>query len=168
MKQESPALNFRVAVTLKMHIKQLILKSLSLVHVGITTRTIKVLQQSIGFGYDSGIENEVNLFIKEVRKFRLANPILLDVGANVGSWSKLVSSRLVNCEIHAFEPSMETFLELEKFAKSVSNVHIHNFGCGEEDSSRYLFYDELKSGKASLSKRDLKHLGIEFEKFESL
>jgi FkbM family methyltransferase len=129
---------------------------------------IQILQQSIGFGYDSGLKNEVNQFLKELNNFKIVNPIVLDVGANVGNWSKLVNSQLMSCEIHAFEPSRDTFFSLAEFAKIAPNVHIHNFACGEENTSRILYYDESMSGMASLSKRDLKHLNIDFEKFESV
>jgi FkbM family methyltransferase len=153
---------------LKICFKRFILSILSLLHLGISTRMIKVLQQSIGFGYDSGLKNEVNQFLKELNNFKIVNPILLDVGANVGNWSKLVNSQLMCCEIHAFEPSKETFFALAEFAKSVPNIYIYNFACGDENTSRNLYYDEVKSGMASLSKRNLKHLNIEFEKFESV
>ena len=153
---------------IKIHVKRLILMFLSLLPLGISTRMINVLQQSIGFGFDSGIKNEVNQFLKELNNFKIVNPTILDVGANVGNWSKLVNSKLMSCEIHAFEPSRETFFALAVFAKSVSNVHIHNFACGETNTSRNLYYDESKSGMASLSKRNLKHLNIDFEKFESV
>jgi FkbM family methyltransferase len=153
---------------LRKHVKRGILKLLSLLHLGISTRMINVLQQSIGFGFDSGIENEVNQFLKELNNFKIVNPIVLDVGANVGNWSKLVNSQLAGCEIHAFEPSKETFLALAEFAKRFSNIHIHNFACGEKNTLRNLYYDESKSGMASLSKRNLKHLNIDFERFESV
>ena len=94
--------------------------------------------------------------------------LILDVGANIGNWSRLVNSQLTNCEIYAFEPSRETFLALAEFANDEPNIHIHNFGCGERDASQNLYYDELKSGMASLSKRDLRHLNIDFEEFESV
>jgi FkbM family methyltransferase len=153
---------------IKIHVKRLILMLFSLLPLGISTRIINVLQQSIGFGFDSGIKNEVNQFLKKLNNFKIVNPTILDVGANVGNWSKLVNSKLMSCEIHAFEPSRETFFALAEFAKSVSNVHIHNFACGGENTSRNLYSDESKSGMASLSKRNLKHLNIDFEKFESV
>jgi FkbM family methyltransferase len=153
---------------LKLRADRLVLKFLSFINLGVRTRIIRVLQQSIGFGFDSGIKNEVNQFLKELKNFDIDKPIILDVGANIGNWSKLVNAQLVRCEIHAFEPSRETFFELAEFAKSVPNVQIHNFACGDENTSRNLYYDEVKSGMASLSKRNLKHLNIDFEKFESV
>ena len=153
---------------LRQIIKRWVLISLSLVHFKFTSRVIKVLQQSIGFGFDSGIKHEVEQFLEELDKFNLVKPVVLDVGANIGDWSKLVTSKLARVEIHAFEPSRETFLALKDAAKALPNVHIHNFGCGAEDSSRDLYFDEIKSGMASLSKRNLKHLNINFENFESV
>ncbi len=151
-----------------MYFKKSILLPLSLLHHRISTRMIKVLQQSIGFGYDSGLKNEVKQFLKELKNFKIVDPILLDVGANVGNWSKLVNSQLMCCEIHAFEPSRETFFALAESTKSFPNIRIHNFACGVENTSSNLYYDEVKSGMASLSKRNLKHLNIDFEKFENV
>ncbi len=155
-------------VNVKSAPKKMNLKLLSVIHPGITTRMIRALQQSIGFGFDSGIENEVNQFLEELNKFKLVKPVILDVGANIGIWSKLVNSSLVSCEIHAFEPSKETFFALEESVSGIPNIHVYNFGCGEETTSEILYYDEVKSGKASLSKRDLRHLNINFEEFESV
>ena len=150
------------------HAERWNLKLLSMVHPGVTRRMIRVFQQSIGYGFESGIINEVSHFLKELNNFKIVNPVILDVGANIGNWSRLVNSQLTNCEIYAFEPSRETFLALAEFANDEPNIHIHNFGCGERDASQNLYYDELKSGMASLSKRDLRHLNIDFEEFESV
>ena len=150
------------------HAERWNLKLLSMVHPGVTRRMIRVFQQSIGYGFESGIKNEVSHFLKELNNFKIVNPVILDVGANIGNWSRLVNSQLTNCEIYAFEPSRETFLALAEFANDEPNIHIHNFGCGERDASQNLYYDELKSGMASLSKRDLRHLNIDFEEFESV
>jgi FkbM family methyltransferase len=153
---------------LKVHLKKWVLKLIAVIHPGVTTRMIRVLEQSIGFGFDSGIENEVNQFLKELNKFKLVDPIILDVGANIGTWSKLINSALISSEIHAFEPSRQTFFALEESVSGIPNIHAYNFGCGEESTSQILYYDEVKSGMASLSKRDLRHLNINFEEFESV
>jgi hypothetical protein len=96
-------------------------------HPKITHKLIKILQQSLGFGLDSGIRNEVTQFSQEVLKFHVKNPVILDVGANIGIWSKLINSEIEQCIIHAFEPSKETFLVLEESTKNIPNLHIYNF-----------------------------------------
>ena len=57
---------------------------LSFLQPRVTHNVIRYLQQSIGFGLDSGIENEVSIFTKLSKQWNLTNPVILDVGANVG------------------------------------------------------------------------------------
>ncbi len=141
---------------------------LSLISLRVTIVLIKVLQQRVGFGYDSGLRSEVDRFAREAQKFKLQNPVVLDVGANLGAWSNEFNSRVKNCVIHAFEPSKETYLSLVESTEESPNINVYNFGLGNVNNSQRLYFDEEKSGMASLSKRDLKHLGVEFEKFENV
>jgi FkbM family methyltransferase len=57
---------------------------------------------------------------------------------------------------------------LVESTKESPNINVYNFGLGGANNSQKLYYNEEKSGLASLSKRDLKHFGIEFEKFENV
>ena len=88
--------------------KKTILTSLSLLHPKFTRILIRILQQRIGFGYDSGLTTEVIRFSKEAQKFKVENPVVLDIGANIGTWSIALNSQVINCAIHAFEPSKVT------------------------------------------------------------
>ncbi len=153
---------------IKKQLHHILIWLLSFLHQRITHNVIRFLQQSIGFGLDTGIDNEVSIFAKLSKDKNLSNPIILDVGANVGKWSTLVSAQFPSSQIYAFEPSLETFLELEANLKDHKNVKVFNFGLGEQNSTEVLYYDEAKSGKASLSKRNLKHLNIMFDETESI
>ena len=144
------------------------LKLLSWVNPRVTSSLIRIFQQSIGFGYDSGLNSEVNQFAFELKKFKVENPVVLDIGANIGTWSIALNSQVTNCAIHAFEPSKVTYLSLLEATKEFPNINVYNFGLGNAKDLQKLYYDEEKSGMASLSKRDLKHLGVEFEKFENV
>ena len=148
--------------------KKAILTSLSLLHPKFTRILIRILQQRIGFGYDSGLTSEVVRFSKEAQKFNVKNPVVLDVGANVGSWSNEFNHRVKDCVIYAFEPSRETYLSLVEATKESPNINVYHFGLGNSNNSQKLYYDEEKSGMASLSKRDLKHRGVDFEKSENV
>jgi FkbM family methyltransferase len=165
MKQIFPKNPWQVR-SFKRILKRFALRICAQIHNKIVLNLIKVLQQSIGFGYDSGIENETRQFSKEIAKFNIKIPVILDVGANIGQWSLLINSNIAECEIYAFEPAKETFQILKEKTEGFSNIHALNYGCGEANGSNYLFYDEVKSGMASLSKRNLEHLNLNFEEFE--
>jgi hypothetical protein len=110
---------------------RLILGYFSQLGYRVAQQLMRILHKVLGFGYDSGLENEVTHFSKEVAKFNLTKNVILDVGANIGKWSKLVNDSIVGCEIHAFEPAKETFEILAKSILSFPNIHPHNYGCGE-------------------------------------
>lgn len=96
------SLKLQLTALAKRSAKMTILSSLSLLHPKFAKVLIGVFQQSIGFGYDSGLNREVNQFAIELEKFKVKNPVVLDVGANIGSWSKEFNSRVQECVIHAF------------------------------------------------------------------
>lgn len=54
---------------------------------------------------------------------------LFDVGANKGSYSKMVREINNNCDIHAFEPVQKTYNELIMNTKGL-NIILNNFGLG--------------------------------------
>jgi FkbM family methyltransferase len=135
---------------------------------GLISNVIKLFQQSIGFGYDSGIQNEVKVFSLALSQLKIEKPVILDVGANLGDWSKAIKAHFPVAEIHAFEPSGVTYIELTKALQEFANISTHNFGFGEIEQSQPLFYDNEKSGMASLYRRDLRHISIEFDKFEKV
>lgn len=53
---------------------------------------------------------------------------IFDVGANIGEWSRLVSTMNRGCKIHAFELVPQTYEILLKNAKDLNNVITNNFG----------------------------------------
>jgi hypothetical protein len=125
-------------------VKKLALRLISILGAGLTSKAIRLLQQSIGFGYDSGIQNEVKIFSIELSKFKIEKPVILDVGANLGEWSKTVKTYFPKAEIHAFEPSKATFLDLVESLRESENVSTYNFGLGEAEQSQLLFYENEK------------------------
>jgi len=55
-----------------------------------------------------------------------------------------------------------------EFTNGVPSIKIYNFGCVEENASQNLYFNDMKSRMASLLKRNLRLLDINFEVFESL
>ena len=162
------SLKLQLTSVAKRSAKKSILFFLSLLHPRFVKILIGVFQQSIGFGYDSGLSSEVVRFSREAQKFSIKNPVVLDVGANIGSWANEYNSQVKDCVIYAFEPSRETYLSLVEATKGMPNINVYQFGLGNSNNSQKLYYDEEKSGMASLSKRDLRHRGVEFEKSENV
>ena len=141
---------------------------ISILNPWLISHVIRLFQQSIGFGYDSGIRNEVKVFSVALSKMKIEKPVILDVGANLGDWSKAIQAYFPIAEIHAFEPSGVTYIELTEALQDFENISTYNFGFGEIEQSQPLFYDNEKSGMASLYRRDLSHISIEFDKFEKV
>jgi FkbM family methyltransferase len=149
-------------------IKKMAVKSFSWMHPAIIKRFIKLHQQSIGFGYDSGLENEVKVFSNELSKLMIEKMVILDVGANLGDWARNLKSYFPDSEIHAFEPSKSTYAVLLSSTKNLENFSTYNFGFGDLEQSQLLFFEKEKSGMASLYKRDLSHKSIDFDGFEKV
>lgn len=85
---------------------------------------------------------------------RLANKprplVLFDAGANVGEYTLSMRRRFgEEAVIHSFEPSQPTFEILSKHTAGLKNIHCHQFGLGQEETSLDLFYDVPGSSIAS-------------------
>ena len=67
------------------------------------------------------------------------NPVLFDVGANVGEYANLLRKTFRTAEIHSFEPNPSTFLQLQK--NCPAPTHCINLGIGENSREIDLFFD---------------------------
>jgi len=56
--------------------------------------------------------------------------VILDVGANVGTWTLLAKALFPAAEVHAFEPLPSHFEELKKKTSALANVHLYPFALG--------------------------------------
>lgn len=79
-----------------------------------------------------------------------ANPIVLDVGANVGNYSKDIFSSNISCSVFAFEPHPTTYKKL------ISNVNFEKFkafnvGVGNKNGKLELFDYDTKDGSSHAS-----------------
>jgi len=96
---------------------------------------------------------------------------IFDVGANKGEFAALILSCLRDKEIasiHCFEPAKAAFLALEKNINRGSLVTLNNIGLGKTAGEFELFYDFAGSGTASLTKRNLDHLDVDFSQSEKV
>jgi len=135
-------------------------------------KRIRRLQRLIGVGSGGDVKNsgEKALF----RKLRdIENPpyCVFDVGANKGEFAALALSCLANgdlASIHCFEPAKTAFAMLQKNINANPLVILNNMGLGREPGEFDLFYDFPGSGTASLTKRNLDHLGVDFSQSEKV
>lgn len=90
------------------------------------------------------------------------HPVVLDVGANVGAWTAALLQLAPAASVIAFEPSASAFATVAERFASDPRVTLVNAAVGREAGRRQLWSDQPGSGMASLSQRQLDHLGIEF------
>jgi FkbM family methyltransferase len=70
--------------------------------------------------------------------------------------------------IHCFEPSGEAFKCLVESAAGDNRVKLNNIAVGRKKGRAVLYYNDVGSGLASLTKRRLDHFGIDFNGSENV
>lgn len=88
-------------------------------------------------------------FIKKISKDLL---LCIDIGANVGAYTKLLLSE-TNARIISFEPLPQAFEDLKKVEeKNLDRLKVFNYAIGEKNEILDLNYSNDKSEKASFTK----------------
>jgi len=80
---------------------------------------------------------------------------VLDVGANVGKFTNLISDILTDVSIYSFEPLAECFDELIKNTKHLENVKYFNFALGEQQSQTTIYHNEFSPSSSILKMKEL-------------
>lgn len=79
----------------------------------------------------------------DMRKFVFQeNPLILDIGANVGQSVQLFHDYFPGCTTHSFEPSPTTFAELKQRAAGIANAQVWNCGVGSAPGKLTLLENE--------------------------
>ena len=76
---------------------------------------------------------------------------VLDIGGNIGQFSRTMSYFLPKADIHVIEPNPDVFELLTKNTETVGNIAIHNVGIGKPGKTT-MHYTPGKSGTGSLFK----------------
>ena len=84
--------------------------------------------------------------------FQSPNPVILDIGANIGGFTRWAGARWANSQIVCFEPVKSNFELLKKNTSDMSNVQLINSGVGSSDRKQQIFYGKHNIGEASLFK----------------
>jgi FkbM family methyltransferase len=110
-------------------------------------RIQKVLGKGIGSGSLTDEIRTVKIFSD---KIKLKDPILFDVGANLGQYAQEFHIQFPTAQIHSFEPSKHSFNEL--FSKSLlqEKWNTYNFGFGAIQSEMKLYSDTPGSASSTL------------------
>ena len=79
-------------------------------------------------------------------------PIILDIGANVGGFAVWASYRWPNSKIHCYEPIVNNFNILKLNTEYNKNISVYNVAVGKEDGKRSMYYGKNNIGEASFIK----------------
>lgn len=134
---------------------------------------ISLWGMNLGLGSDYASSGEEAVLKIMNQNFNMPKkPILFDVGANHGYYTLLLAKNFPKGEIHAFEPGKTTFeiykKNISEKLSSMKNIKFNNFGMSDKAGEATLYYDNPGSGLASVYKRELDYLNIDYSKSESI
>jgi FkbM family methyltransferase len=121
--------------------------------------------QGKGYGAES-VELEAKIALQFISRRSVKKLVVLDIGANIGTYSEAILKYAPNATIFAFEPSSvaRELLATRFFGNNA--VKIQPLALGSNVSKDTLWSDTAGSGLASLTKRKLEHFGIDFTQSE--
>jgi FkbM family methyltransferase len=90
--------------------------------------------------------------MKRLSKILPNNPVIFDVGSNVGQFAILIKSNMPQSYLHCFEPSKAAFDRLEKKLDNIFGCELNNFGISNQTGHFQLYSMEAGSVQASLNK----------------
>jgi len=135
-------------------------------------KRIKSFQRSAGIGAGGSVRNSGEFAVlKKVSNLPGPEYCIFDVGANKGDFTELVLSSFkndVSFSVHCFEPSRTAFEALAHKLHKNPHAVLNNLGLGKEKGEFDLFADSPGSGGASLTRRNLAHLGVDFAHSEKV
>ncbi len=80
---------------------------------------------------------------------------VLDIGANVGKFTTMISEILTNVNIYAFEPLADCYKELIENTKHLDNINYFNFALGEKESESIIYHNEFTPSSSILEMNDM-------------
>lgn len=79
----------------------------------------------------------------------------LDVGANVGKFTSMISEILSNVNIYSFEPLADCYKELIENTKHIGNIKYFNFALGEKESETTIYHNEFAPSSSILEMNEM-------------
>ncbi|MDP2120199.1 MAG: FkbM family methyltransferase [Hoeflea sp.] len=99
---------------------------------------------------------------------RTRDPVLFDVGGNVGEWTLAAKRTWPSARVHVFEPSASHLETLRPALASLEHVTVNPVALGAEAGQATLYKDADITGLASMTKRDLAHVGLSMDLSEAI
>ena len=96
------------------------------------TKRLKKLKNSSGKNLKQGHIDSLELL--EIISTDLNEPIIFDIGANIGTWTLLAKSIFPESVIHAFEPLEKHIDEFNLNCATLDNIYLHPFCAGNENN----------------------------------
>ena len=112
----------------------------------------------VGYGYPGQVEETERAFLKSYLA-ETPNPVIFDVGANVGSYTRTIKEYSPSAQVYAFEPHPESFRALAESEK-LGGVRVFQNAIGDTEGEMELFdlADGNESTLASLHKGVIEQL----------
>ncbi len=124
------------------------------------------LTQGKGFG-DRTTHLEATITVELLSQIVL-QPIIFDIGANMGSYTSSILDQNPNATVYAFEPSKVAVESLKNRFQANPSVIVIPHALGGQNGTGTLWSDFEGSGLGSLRKRRLEHFDITFSKAEKV
>jgi FkbM family methyltransferase len=135
-------------------------------------RLYRVSLKGMNYGRASDYQNngESAMLERLSSMVKTDSPVLFDVGANKGEFTKHILDKWKgrNIKLYVFEPSMKTYAMLKEAVPARDSVSLINMGLGDKTEKVELFYDREGSGLASVYPRDLSYHNINFSDHETI
>lgn len=146
------------------------MRKLNEVKIKVMQRVVIKALRVMGIGAECDIDRNgeviaIEYLVKNI--FDKNSPVIFDVGANVGEYTKWILTKAPRAKVHCFEPGKTTF-DILKNNISSENIVLNNFGLSDEATEGTLFYDKAGAGTASLYNRHLEHYGVEMDQSETV
>lgn len=109
-----------------------------------------------GMGITIDTDGKKNGEVRFLRNFlsKCENPIIFDIGANIGNYSAYILSSKTDAKVYAFEPHPLNYEKLLKLKNQYKNINTFNLGLSNEKGNSLIYDYANKDGspKASLYK----------------
>jgi len=151
----------KVWISIKILIKRLAEWCISIVANILKLNLLDLAFRENGIWYWSSYDDSGERYVLKTVLSRVVvsgQKVIFDVGANVGTYTKMVHQEFPNSRIHCFEPHPETYKELKKNTGRLSGVTVNNFGLSDSGKMISLYSDAMLSGLTTAFKEVYKPL----------
>ena len=81
--------------------------------------------------------------------YQNSNPVILDIGGNVGGFCLWANKRWADSKIYSYEPIKNNFNLLKENTKDMNNIVISNVAIGSKEETRKMYYGAHNIGECS-------------------